>query len=324
MAAVRKATGGSTASEHVLAFEVGMNFTRYALFTNGRIGIPGTIATPTDSVDSFYDALVDVAKKQAATLARTGGKIDGITFSMPGFIDTKKQEAVTAGALAMLYRHRIGEELAERLEAIGVTGGPDDEQIPSWIENDANCAAMAEKMSGNAQKLDDFVLLTVDTGLGGALFLDGKIRRGKDWRAGEFGMMVTNYGVAGMLPLHDFVSTLRLSEDYAEAFDEPSGNVLPSTLFKHLDDPVVKGIVERWVDYIAVGIFNVVVTVDPEVVLIGGSIAREPALIPMIETALAKNKDWKDFRTSVKRCRHSGNAGLIGAYYAFATEVLGK
>lgn len=311
-----KTKGTGRQATHVLAFEIGTNFTRYALFTDGRIGIPGTIATPTESLDAFYDALVEIVRRQRVPL-------DGIAFSMPGFIDTKKQEAITAGALALLYRQRVGEELAARLEAEGIAGAdPDGGRIPTWIENDANCAAMAEKMSGNAVKLDDFVLLTIDTGLGGALFLDGKIRRGKDWRAGEVGMMVTNYGQTGMLPLHDYVSTIRLSEDYAAAFGEPAGNVLPSTLFQHLDDPRVKEIVENWVNYIAVGVFNVVAIFDPEAVLIGGGISREPQLIPMLEKALASNKNWKDFKTSIRRCRHSGNAGLIGAYYAFATEVL--
>ena len=83
----------------------------------------------------------------------------------------------------------------------------------------------------------------------------------------------------------------------------------------------MRAIVERWVHYIAVGIFNTIVTVDPEVVLIGGSISREPLLLPMIEDALDSIRDWKPFKTAIKRCRHSGNAGLIGAYYAFMEEV---
>lgn len=116
-------------------------------------------------------------------------------------------------------------------------------------------------------------------------------------------------------------STLKLSQWYAEEFGGEAGEVLPSTLFQRLDDPRVRAIVERWVHYIAVGIFNTVATVDPEVVLIGGSISREPLLLPMLEDALDSIRDWKTFKTAIKRCRHSGNAGLIGAYYAFMEEV---
>ena len=289
---------------HVLTFEINTYFTRYALFSNGRMGMPGTIATPNTDLDAFYDALIQVVRKTAVPL-------DGIAISAPGFIDTDTQTALTAGALKILTKEQIGKELARRL----------GQDIPTWIENDANCAAMAERMTGNAQKLDDFVLITLDVGMGGALFLDGKLRRGKDWRAAELGMMIINYDSVGALPLHDFVSTAKLTEWYADEFNTDKGEVLPSTLFRQLDNPRVRAIVERWVNYVAVGIFNIVASVDPEVVLIGGSISREPQLIPMIESALNTFRDWKPFKTKIKRCRHSGNAGLIGAYYAFMEEV---
>lgn len=289
----------------VLAFEINTNFTRYALFTDGRMGIPGTFATPNTDLDEFYDALVQVVRK-------LGVQLDGIAISMPGFINPRTQTAETAGALRILYKQRIGAELTARL---GV-------DIPTWMENDANCAAMAEKMTGNARKCDDFVLITLDMGMGGALFLDGKLRRGKDWRAGELGAMIINYDSAGSLPLHDFVSTMKLSQWYAEEFGVNEGDVLPSTLFHKLDDLRVRAIVERWLRYVAVAIFNTVVAVDPQIVLVGGSISREPALVPMLEDALNTIRDWKAFKTQIKRCRHSGNAGLVGAYFMFVEEVV--
>lgn len=292
-------------AHQVLAFEINTNFTRYALFTDGRMGIPGTFATPNTDLDEFYDALAQVVRKLDV-------RLDGIAISMPGFINPRTQTAETAGALHILARQRIGAELTARL-------GMD---IPTWMENDANCAAMAEKMTGNARKCDDFVLLTLDMGMGGALFLGGKLRRGKDWRAGELGMMIINYDSAGALPLHDFVSTMNLSQWYAEEFGVSAGDILPSTLFHKLDDPRVRAIVERWLRYVAVGIFNTVAAVDPQIVLIGGSISREPALVPMLEDALNAIRDWKPFKTQIKRCRHSGNAGLIGAYYMFVEEVV--
>ena len=162
-----------TAKKRILAFEIGTFFTRYVVFEDGRMGIPGTIATPVDGEEPFYQALAHIVSKQRAPL-------DGIAISVPGFIDTEKQVAVTAGALSILYGHEIGRKLQGYL----------DDPIPTWMENDANCAAMAEKLSGNAVKLDDFALITIDSGVGGALFLDGRIRRGKDWRAGEQGRLI--------------------------------------------------------------------------------------------------------------------------------------
>ena len=270
-----------TAKKRILAFEIGTFFTRYVVFEDGRMGIPGTIATPVDGEEPFYQALAHIVSKQRAPL-------DGIAISVPGFIDTEKQVAVTAGALSILYGHEIGRKLQGYL----------DDPIPTWMENDANCAAMAEKLSGNAVKLDDFALITIDSGVGGALFLDGRIRRGKDWRAGELGMMIPNYETGGFHTMQDYLSTIVLAEEYAKEFD-------------------------RWIDYLAIGIFNIVAVADPECVLLGGGICREQQLLPLVNAALDKIPQWSDFHTVVKRCRHTNNAGLIGAYYAFETEVEG-
>lgn len=295
-----------TAKKHILAFEIGTFFTRYVVFEDGRMGIPGTIATPVDSAESFYRALAHIANNQRFPL-------DGIAMSMPGFIDIDRQLAVTAGALGMLYKHKIGKELQKYL----------DNPVPTWMENDANCAAMAEKLSGNAVKLDDFVLITIDSGVGGALFLDGKIRRGKDWRAGELGMMIPNYENGGFQTLQNYLSTIVLAESYAEELDVPSGSIVPATLFHKLDDPHVRKIVDQWIDYLAIAVFNITAVADPECVLLGGGVCREQQLLPLVNAALDKIPAWDSFRTSVKRCRHTNNAGLIGAYYAFETEVDG-
>ena len=119
-----------TAKKRILAFEIGTFFTRYVVFEDGRMGIPGTIATPVDGEEPFYQALAHIVSKQRAPL-------DGIAISVPGFIDTEKQVAVTAGALSILYGHEIGRKLQGYL----------DDPIPTWMENDANCAAMAEKLT---------------------------------------------------------------------------------------------------------------------------------------------------------------------------------
>ena len=57
--------------------------------------------------------------------------------------------------------------------------------------------------------------------------------------------------------------------------------------------------------------------------MLGGGICRAQQILPMVNAALGRIPQWADFRTSVKRCRHTNNAGLIGAYYAFDTEVEG-
>lgn len=291
----------------VLTFDVGSNFTRYAVFTDGRQGVRSSVATPSGDADSFYRMMASIVEQQHEP-------VDGIGISLPGFVDARRQRAITAGPLRMLYRQAVGEELNRRL----------DRRVPVWLENDANCAAMAERLSGNARSIDDFVVVTVtDTGVGGALFLDGRIRRGRDWRAGEIGMMPWRNRDGEMHTLHEYTSSTVLAQRYAEEFGVALDGVVAQSLLRRMDDHRVRALIEQWADDLAVLIFDVVAVLDPECVLLGGPICQEVAFLPLIRAALERIQVWKDFRTPVKRCRHSGNAGLLGAYYAFMTELGG-
>ena len=275
-------------SRRVLAFDIGRSFTRHAVVTDGNRDIPSSFSTPADDSEALFDAIANVVRQYE-------GGIDGISLSLPGFVDIKRQRLVAGGSVNALYRQNVGDELRKRL----------GDDTPIWMENDANCIAIAEKNSGNARKLNDFVVFSVtDTGV-----------------AGEIGMMITNYQTEGTRSLHEFSSTNSLGERYAEEFGGPAEVVVPSSLLRRMGEPGVGELVEEWAKYIAVGIFNIVVSLDPECVLLGGSVCQEAAFLPLIRQSLESIPSWKDFNTPVKRCRNASYAGLIGAYYAFVTEV---
>lgn len=293
---------------NVLAFDVGASFIRYALFTGGKLGIPSSVAMPTDGAESFYQAVSRVVNQRIAA----GISVDGIAISMPGYIDTVNRRVKVAGSLHMLDHRNIGRELTEHL----------DRPLPIWLENDANCVAIAEKNSGNAKTLDDFVVIAVDTGIGGAVFLDGHLRHGRNWTAGELGMMIANFDAGGPLPLHDYATTVALGQRYAEETGADPTGLVPLTLLRRLDEPEVRRVVEQWADYLAITVFNVVVVLNPGCVLIGGTVGQEPALLPLLKDALDRIPRWKEFRTPIKRCRHANNGCLLGAYYAFETGIM--
>lgn len=294
-------------SSRVLTFDVGQRFIRHAAVTDGRLDVPSSFATPTQDPEALFDGIANIVRQRR-------GDVDGVSLSLPGFVDVRRQRTVTGGAIDALYRQNIGDELHRRL----------GDDLPIWVENDANCVAIAEKYAGNARKLDDFVVFTVmDAGVGGALFLDGHIRRGRDWRAGELGMMITNYQMEGARSLHDFSSTNSLGHRYADKFGGPADFVVPSSLMRRMNEPGVRELVEEWVRYIAVGIYNIVVSLDPECVLLGGPICQETAFLPLVREALEEIPSWKDFATPIKRCRNASYAGMLGAYYAFVHESRG-
>lgn len=73
-----------TAKKRILAFEIGTFFTRYVVFEDGRMGIPGTIATPVDGEDPS-------TRRSRILFPSSSAPLDGIAISVPGFIDTEKR-----------------------------------------------------------------------------------------------------------------------------------------------------------------------------------------------------------------------------------------
>ncbi|GEK06571.1 ROK family protein [Schleiferilactobacillus harbinensis] len=290
---------------NVLAFDVGGTFIKYGVFNDGRLGRVAKIPTPRTAAD-FYANLAQVVADQP--------DLAGIALSFPGFIDTKQQRAIRAGHLFYLDGQAIGQELNRRLV----------KPLPIWLENDANCAAMAEKLSGNAQDVDDFVVITLGTGVGGGIFVNGRILRGHDYRAGEFGMMLTNVDVDPEGTLHDYASTSALVQHYATHFGMTASSVDGRQIIAEQQEPAVAQLIEDWGQRVATAIFNLVATLDPQRVLLGGGISQNPALLPIVHRALHAIRFWDDFQVPLGTCAHHNDAGLYGAYYAIMTERFGK
>ena len=72
----------------------------------------------------------------------------------------------------------------------------------------------------------------------------------------SWGMMIPNYETGGFHTMQDYLSTIVLAEEYAKEFDVPTGSIVPATLFHRLDEPRVRKIVDRWIDYLAIGILQ--------------------------------------------------------------------
>lgn len=285
-----------------LCFDVGGTYIKYGVFDlKGQWLDRGKVPTPSETVDAFFTALVTKINEieQKKTIAEIG-------LSFPGFVDTTSGVAIMAGALTPLHGCNVLQELQQRLSI----------HYPVWIENDANCAALAELASGNAKELKDFVLLTLGTGIGGALIQDRKIIHGARYRAGEFGMMITDFQTSSFKTLHDLASTRGLIDAYRQKkYLLPEQQILGEQIMQEWSEPETQRIITDWADYVALTVYNLAVTMNPEKILIGGGISTEPRLIPLILKALRKNPYWADFSVPVETCLYQNDSGLLGARY---------
>jgi len=167
--------------------------------------------------------------------------------------------------------------------------------VPVFLENDANCAALGELWAGSGKKLDNFLLYTIGTGIGGGLILNRKLWIGEQGKAGEFGHMIVNpegagcaCGKQGCLEAEASGSAIirRAREavlagtipSLQEYGSQPSATITPEQVYHAAahGDVVCLQILRSCADYLAIAMSNVNSFLDIHHFIIGGGVA--PAL----------------------------------------------
>jgi glucokinase len=143
--------------------------------------------------------------------------------------------------------------------------------LPTVLENDANCAAIGEAWLGAGRAFTDFILLTLGTGVGGGIFLDGKLFTGRDGAAGELGLITLNpdghpcrSGNQGSLEQYASIGSIQ-----RRTGQEPAA-------MGQLAQAGDLAALEFWQDYgrvLGAGLASLVYVLTPEAIIIGGGIS---------------------------------------------------
>lgn len=287
--------------EKYLVFDFGGTKVKHGLANaNGEVITKATSKTETEDLDKFLNVLFTTIG-----MYQKSDRVDGIAISMPGYIDNDTGYCERAGAIVALDGKNIKQMLEEEFS------------LPVEVENDGNCAALAEKISGNAQDVDNFICMTIGTGIGGCLYLNGDIYRGSRLRAGEFGMMITHLADGEKKDMHKTAAFPNLITEYKK-YKNINEDIEGTVIFEEVEsDSKVKEIVDRWIEHIARGIYNLTVTLNPEKILISGGVSAQPYLIKEITRQLKDYQYWHEFTIPVVRCKYLNDAGMIGAFYHF-------
>lgn len=231
--------------------------------------------------------------------------ISGICISTAGMVDTEKGEIFYAAPLIPNYAGTKFKAVME--EHFG---------IPCEVENDVNCAGLAESMSGSARKSLSMLMLTIGTGIGGCIVLNNKVYRGFSNSACEVGYMkmfdsdFQTLGAASIL-------TKKVAERKGEDVKVWNGYRIFEEA-KAGDEICIRAIYEM-VDILGRGIANICYVLNPQTVVLGGGImAQEEYLKGKIEAAVAKYLVPSIERcTTIKFAKHRNDAGMLGAFYHF-------
>lgn len=192
--------------------------------------------------------------------------------------------------------------------------------MPVAVENDVNAAALGEAHFGAGRGCQHFLCLTYGTGIGGAAILNGALYTGFHGTAGEFGHIVTHSGghpctCGGRGCYETYASTRALTRSAETLLGHPvNGRELFELLGRGNRD--VAKLIDCWIDEIAIGLAGLVYSFDPERILLGGGIMKEPYLLPRLKEALDVRL-MPSYRDVILMPAQLGNtAGLMGAYWA--------
>jgi len=206
-----------------------------------------------------------------------------------------------------------------------------------YLENDANAAAYAELLCGAAKDKKSVVMVTLGTGVGSGIIIDGKIFEGFNRAGGEIGHTVIekdgvpcNCGRRGCWEQYASVTALsritaEMIDDYPESIihkmiHNDKSRISGITAFNAMrsNDACGKAIVEKYVEYIAIGVVNIINTFQPDMVILGGGISKEGdnIILPLREYAKkhAYAGDSEDLpHTKIVTTKMGNDAGIIGA-----------
>ena len=208
--------------------------------------------------------------------------------------------------------------------------------IPLYIENDANCAALAEFLVGAGRDSKRFVTITLGTGVGAGIVHNGKIYHGANGMAGEVGHMVIQRGglpcpcgrhgcweqYASATALKRMTAAALAAHPHsilAQVVAENEGRVSGQSAFiaARRGDPVGQQVCDEYVDYLACGVVNVVNIFQPDTLAIGGGVsneAEEQLLLPVQQRVARESIPCgRDRRTRIVKAELGNQAGIIGA-----------
>ena len=158
----------------VLGLDLGARFLRGAICDlRGTVRARQDIEMPGADVHAVVDAAAGLRDRLIAACDLPAGALDGAVAGVPGVIEAPEGAVGLAGNIPGLEGLPIGAVLERRLD------------VPVQVENDVNLAAVGEHWRGVGQGVDDFVFLSVGTGLGAGLVLRGELHRGHHGAAGE-------------------------------------------------------------------------------------------------------------------------------------------
>lgn len=229
--------------------------------------------------------------------------LTGIAISAPGAVDQEKRKILGISAVPYIHQRPIFDELEQHLG------------LPVTIENDANCAGIAEVELGVGREAQNIVFVVLGTGVGGALFVNRQLYKGSHLFGGEIGLLKSQS--------QQIFSQTGTLVKVAQAYSEQVNRTVDGKMLYELSengDTLAKSALDEMYQTIAKNLYNLQVLFDPEMIVLGGGISRRPTLAAELSGRLfeqLKKEGIEEIMPVVKCCHFHNDANLIGAAMNF-------
>jgi glucokinase len=313
-------------SKCAIGIDVGGTAIKAGLVTDsGKVLIRDGLATLTgEGPDAIIPQIAELVDRM-----KQGKAVDAVGVGMPGTLDVSNGIVHAAPNLPGWQEFPLVRTLST---AVG---------LPVTLENDANCAAIGEHACGAGAGLQHMVLLTLGTGVGGGMILGGRLWRGADGAAGEWGHTIVriggrrcNCGQSGCLEAYASASNtaLRATEVVRSGRDSILGKVLDehgSLTSQDVEraaqqgDSVAHEIWQETCEILAIACINIQHAVNPECVVLGGGMsAAGSVLLDGVRAAVERMGSRIVGKPPEVRLALLGNeAGFIGASINALTSI---
>lgn len=236
----------NTKKTYSIGVDIGGTKMSAVLFNGVKILADYTLATPKDSLEHFMimlnaliDPLLDKAKQNKIT-------ISGIGIGIAAILDYQNKKILNAPNIPLLNNQQIITLLETRLE------------LNVKIDNDANCFTRAEAKIGAGKKYKNIFGMTIGTGIGGAWWFNNEIYLGSHGGAGEPGWVVV-----------DYQNGIRLEEAYHKLVQNNPA-IMAEEAYR--GDILAEKSYQEFGQYLGISLANIVNIIDPEVIILGGSV----------------------------------------------------
>jgi glucokinase len=279
---------------------------------NGHIHTRFKQHTPQDTAaGAIVDAIVAAVHE-----FQRAAEISAVSLVVPGTVKVEEGVVVKAPNLPCLDGFRLAAALSDELG------------LPAILENDANAAAVGEMWQGAAVGCKTIICVTLGTGVGGGIILDGELWRGVDGAAAEIGHMCVDpfggvactCGSRGCLEVFASATAIvRMTREASPRYPDSvlqGGEVQTAEMIFEAGqqgDELALEIFRRMGVYLGIGLGNLINILNPEIIVIGGGVVNGWALFEKHMHLQVEERAFPLVRVKIVRAKCGDDAGLLGA-----------